>query len=150
MIKTEFEFNLTSPVEYHKGGDSIPCHILVLHAPSYKNRKYTTKLKQSFMRAIKDMQKTNEPVAAQEQSNDIDGVGVAGLLLMSDVDLNECYEDFKMILLHGGAFVEPDIPMTDLHFNQLMDDDLELLLGEYIANFLIPSWMTQTMKKSNI
>jgi hypothetical protein len=152
MIKDEIEFKLVKPILHHKGGESIECKVLILHAPSAANRKYTTRLKQAFMRAINSMNqgKGNEAPSNQdavdEAKKELTGVNVCGLLLMSDIDLNECYENLKEILLNGTAFIDKEKIMSKMHFEQLCDEDIELILGEYIANFLIPSWMRQAMK----
>jgi len=78
--------------------------------------------------------------------NNIDGKSVCTILMMSKVDINDCQDDFKEILLGNCCFVDKDMPLNEMMYNQISDDDINLLLGEYIANFLIPSWMKQMMK----
>lgn len=150
MKKIEFEFNLSVPIKHHKGGESVDCSKLILRAPSANDRRQTTRLKQLFMRAIQSTQKNfadQQPIKQKKEQTKLDGVSVTGLLLMSDIDLMECYDQLKIILLNNCAFIENEKPITEFHFNQLADDDLELLLGEYIANFLIPSWMEKMMNQ---
>ena len=149
--KDEVEYELKKSISHPKQGDAVAINKIFLHCPSASNRFYTTKLKQAFMRAIQSMDKGRSDAPQQAPTdaglNEIDGIQVAALLMMSMVDLNDCYDDLKEILIHGGAFLEPGKPLGLMHFEQLCDDDLELILGEYIANFLIPSWMMQAMKK---
>lgn len=153
MKKTEFEFKLTTPINHHKGGDSIACDTIILRAPSFNHRRNTIKLKQLFMRAVNTIQKnvaSQDASKQKQQKTELDGTAVAGLLLMSDIDLMECIEQFKEIILKDNrpcAFIENEKLMTKMHFDQLSDDDLELMLGEYIANFLIPSWMEKMMNQ---
>lgn len=148
MSKTEFIFKLTSNIQFHKGGDVVYLDKIILKAPSSRNRHYTTKLRQTFTQAIKDMTSTEQSskVEKTQTKANIDGVSVIAFLMMSKIDLNNCYDDFKQILLNGCAFVDKDSPFNEMLYDQLIDDDLELMLGEYIANFLIPSWTKQMMK----
>lgn len=150
MTKTEFVFKLSNQIHFHKGGDVVYIDKIILKAPSAKNRHYTTRLRQTFTQAIKDMTQTetsNKSSTEKPQAKtNIDGISVIAFLMMSKIDLNICYDDFKEILLNGCAFVDKDAPFNELLYEQLVDDDLELMLGEYIANFLIPSWTKQMMK----
>lgn len=148
MSKTEFIFKLTNQIQFHKGGDVVYIDKIILKAPSAMNRHYTTRLRQTFTQAIKDMTSTEQQTKVEKTQTkaNIDGVSVIAFLMMSKVDLNSCYDDFKEILLNGCAFVDKDSPFNEMLYDQLIDDDLELMLGEYIANFLIPSWTKQMMK----
>jgi hypothetical protein len=51
-----FEYTLSEPVKFHKGGQTEETTLLVFQAPSAKNRKKVAKLKQGMMRAIEGIQ----------------------------------------------------------------------------------------------
>jgi hypothetical protein len=149
MKKTEFKFILNSPITHHKAGDTAECTSLRLVAPSYKNRQYTAQLTQTFMRAMKGMEGSGQKNKKEQDTKDdpFTRENIIAMLLMSDIDICTAYDNLKNVLLHEGCFLENDKQMTKTHFEQLVDEDLQLLLGDYIANFLIPSWMIEMMQK---
>ena len=147
--KTEFTFNLSEPIEIAKDGKTEPCDKLLLRAPAFIHRKYSLRIKQSFLRAINNLPKTEQKADEVKSADEaITAESIAGLLLMSDIDIIKVFDDFEALLLSKGiCFVSTDKVMTERHYEQLADEDIDLLLGEYIVNFLIPSWMRRQMKK---
>jgi len=150
MQKIEFDFKLDTPINYHKGGSEEECKMLLLRAPSYKNRKTTIKLKQNFMRALKSLEGSDadqKKKTKQSNENPFTAEAIIAALFMSDVDLNDILDDFEILLTHGCCFIPPEVQLIGQHYNQISENDLTRLLGEYIENFLVPSWMTQLMNK---
>lgn len=152
MQKTEFEFILDTPISHHKSGDTEDCSTLILRAPSYKNRKVTIRLKQGFMRALKSLEGSDNSQAKKNKQDDVNpftAEAIIAALFMSDVDLNDILDDFETLLIHGCCFIPPETQLAKHHYSQISPDDVTRLLGEYIENFLIPSWMIQLMNKSS-
>jgi hypothetical protein len=150
--KAEFEFTLDIPISHHKQGDTEDCSMLILRAPSYKNRKASIKLKQGFMRALKSLEGSGGNQTSknkQSDENPFTSESIIAALFMSNVDLNDILDDFEQLLLHGCCFIPPEIQFTNFHYRQISPDDITRLLGEYIENFMIPSWMIQLTNKSN-
>jgi len=109
---------------------------------SNKQRKHVSKLKQGFFRAIEALRGT-EQAKGSDDKKDITGQEVLGLLLMSDaVEFDSFLETFMMVVTTGGALIDGEEPMTAVTWERLSYDDAERMLGEYIAGFMLSSWMT--------
>jgi hypothetical protein len=137
----EIEFKLSSKITFHKGGDNQDANIIFLKAPSRKNKKHTTYLKQCFFRAMKEAQGGNQSSGDSSEESDIKAKDIMILLMMSSIDVSECLEHLQSILCNGACFIDDDVPMSAFSYGQISDDDEERLLGEYMRSFLLSFWM---------
>lgn len=143
-FKSEFIFELTQELGYQQGGEHLTTKTLILKAPSNKVRRQCANLKQGFFRAINSLSKGSEGSKEDGKEKDegsIDGKAVLTAIMASDVSLADYQEDFKSMLLGGVCWIVDDIKMTDPIFNEMLDMETERLMGEYITNFLLTSWM---------
>jgi hypothetical protein len=152
LKKKEFSFTLKNKVSYHHKGQEIFTDKITLKVLSKKTRHIANGLKQCFFRAMKSMQNSE---AAERQSKTLatdknpiellDGPAVCMALMMSDIDINIPLGHFKAIL-HKCAYLDDEGKFSDISYSEIDPDDVEILMGEYVANFLIPSWVAKAMK----
>lgn len=147
------EFQLTSPVTYHKGGQKEETNILFLKAPSNKQKIASRNLKQIFGRVIKgsEQQSTDNKIsssvgASNEFNNEEDikeifnGGAIFFLLLSSkEVNINDCFKELKQLMTTGCAEIDDGINLSLMGYDQINEEDEERLLGEYLSNFLLTS-----------
>lgn len=152
--KSEFTFTLIKPVTYQeKGQAGVVSTEIRLMAPSNKQRRQVAILKEGFFGAIDETQSKNklskeeiasakEDIAATEE-DDAFGVPQILYLLLSakSVDLNKYQEAFRELLLNEIAWVSETQKLTAPIYDELSIDDTESMMGEYISNFLLSSWM---------
>lgn len=141
----EFAHVLKTPVSYHSGGDNKDAEAIILTAPSNKQRKPAAKLKQFFFQAINSLDADEEAVkAAKEAKADeqkkAKGSDLVSLLVMSDVDYVEVHDAFEKLMTSGCAKLDGDVDLNSMTYEKLSFEDTEAMLGDYLANFLIPSF----------
>jgi hypothetical protein len=83
---------------------------------------------------------TSTPSNSTEDSK-IDGEAIMLMLTMSDINVGELIDCFKQLLFSGICFVDGKEPFVAFHYEQMDMRDTEILLGEYIKHFLLPSQM---------
>jgi len=144
-FKEEFIFTLVKPFPYHDKGTETLCTELILKAPSNKQRRQTAKLKQGFFRALpKD---DGQDKGKGSGDGKITGTQIITIIMMSqEVDLGEYQESFRDLLLNGGAMVNDSQKLTAPLYDNMCDQDTQKLMGEYIATFLLSSWMESLQK----
>lgn len=147
-LKKEFDFTLQEEITYaDEQSNAVKTKRLFIKAPSSKQKKYAFKLQQKFMQALKgniaDMQKSGnvETKETKDDSEKLNGEAIITALLMSNIDINDLIENLKELLTSGSCLVDGKINLIEPWFDQLGFNDIEKLLGEYIASFLLPSIM---------
>lgn len=138
-MKGDITYDLKTPFEYHGNGENRTASVIILSAPSNKQRKPAAKLKQFFFQAINGLQ-GDEKADAEAKASDPKGSDIVALLMMSNVDANDVHEAFKGIITGGCAMVEGATSLTDSLYDKLSFEDTEEMLGDYLVNFLIPSF----------
>jgi len=146
--KKEFEFILQEDLQYADGtGGFAKAKKMLLRAPSTKQKKYSIKLRQGFMQAVKSnvdtFSKSKNTAKTSSSHEEMKGEEILGLMLMSDVDMVGFCDTFKDLLIDGCCLVDGKIVLTLSLYEGLSDEETSRLMGEYIANFLIPSLMKQ-------
>lgn len=149
--KSQFDFELTTPLKYHKDGDSAEARILVLKAPAKKHRKQSIRIKQGFFQAMQYHQANNSSSekAVEEAKKKIEagdetitGQEIMMMLYMSDVDIERFDEAFDKLLLSPGiCMVDDAVQLTGPILDELSEEDTDRLLGEYLENFFVGSMM---------
>ncbi len=148
-FKSEFTFQLETPIAIHEKGQITQATELLLKAPSNKQRHESAKLKQGFFRALKSMADAKGNVDTKsevESETTISGAEVMSVIMMSNVDLSEYQENFRTLLLNDACFVN-GVKLTNPMFDSLSDSDTERLMGEYVSNFLLASHLSKMATK---
>jgi len=157
-FKKEFEFILNEELDYSDSGDAKKTKRLILRAPANIHRNETFRLRQGLLKGMTEAQarlksSTTEEITNNNQNqtneidDEIDGQGILTGLFMSDIDMVEYMALFERLLLNGCCIVDGKINLTDGILKKISIDDEERLLGEYIANFIFPSWMKNQMNR---
>lgn len=137
-----FEYDLEVRVKYAHDGTEQEASYILLKAPTANNSRYTAKLKQGFFRAIRDFENTGTEAAQPSSKDSISGDEILGAIMMSkSVDFGQYTEDFKAFMCKGVALLDGKEPFKEKLFEQLTEDDLMSIMGGYLENFLIASWM---------
>jgi len=151
----EVEYKLLSPITFHKDGrGDNEATALFLKAPSRKHAKSARYLKQVFFRAMQEVSASansaTAPVPEKEDNDDaLIEPGALVMILMGAkcVDISDCIDALRAILISGAAEIDDDLKLSAFSYDQLCYDDEERLLGVYMVNFLLSFWMKEMSKK---
>lgn len=147
-LKKEFEFNLTTPIEFHAtdGGSIKKGTFLLVRAPSTKQLREVSKIRQALCKVLVDTSKEQGRKSSEESKNvmkdeDSAAAGMLVLLSASDCDMYELLECFRRILLSDSCIVDNEAKLTDSLFEQMSEADFSALFGRYVYNFFMLSLM---------
>jgi hypothetical protein len=148
-MKDEIEVLLTKKIPYSKGGESLNAESVLLTAPSARDLKETTILKQSFFQAIASLKSQGEESASDidAQVDDMTGDDVLSMMFMSNVDMNKFFDSAKSVL-KKCAKLDGVVELNDHLIDELNGDDFEKLVGEFLINFILASTLKK-MKRSS-
>lgn len=132
-------------VLYAKDGDEVVAEFVQLTAPSSKQLKHTTFLKQSFFRALNSLQGSADKEKAEE-SPDMKPEDIISMLYMSDVDMNTVLLSAIELFNSGVALVDGEQRFTKPIIDTLSQEDLELMTGTYLVNFILASALAKAKK----
>lgn len=138
-MNSEVDFPLTTGVPYAKNGEEVEGVFIKLHAPSAKQLKECTTLKQAFFQAISAFQDREAPKTETKDDANIDGEAIISALYMSDVDMVKVLLNAKELFVSGVALIDGEIKLTRPILDAMSQDDLEAMTGEYMANFILSS-----------
>lgn len=145
----ELEFHLEEPLEYAHDGDPATTEEITLKAPKTRQRKTVGKLKQYFFRALPKDQ-TDDDEKKQDQPQDeveIKGDEIIFLIAQSDVDYTDFIEQGRKLMLSGTAEVAPGVPLTDVLIDRMSIDDVDRMIGEYVATFIVRSALKSVLSR---
>lgn len=138
---SEVTYELKKPFEYAYKGETQEASFITLAAPTFKQMRHLTPIKQAFMASINEISKSD---IADDGKSDSDGeitaAGAMQVLYMWSGNLvavqTEAQEMFRHI-----AQIDGETKLTTPLMEKMDPDDFDGLLGEYIANFIAPSLM---------
>ena len=149
--KSQFDFELTTPIKYQKDGEFHEARVIAVKAPSKKHRKQSIRIKQGFYQAMQYHQANNASSEKaveearkklEEGDETITGQEIMMMLYMSDVDIERFDEAFDKLLLSPGiCMVDDAVQLTTPILDELSEEDTDRLLGEYMENFFVGSMM---------
>jgi hypothetical protein len=146
------EYRLTQPIEYSDQGEMVPGEVLVLTAPKGNQRKEITKLKQTFFRAIssgnESLSEEQIEVAKDKRSEseseeiEINSDEVLFIVMQSSsVDYADFIEIGRKVILGGICKIDGVKTVNAVIVDRLSVEDLENLIGSYVAFFIVSSAM---------
>jgi len=157
-ISKKFIFIPQDEIKYHVHGqgvhgETVTASELHLYAPSERSRDIAPLIKQMFTQALMSGRDMASQQNLDEQKRDanpneevkMDGEVVITLLYMSKVvDIIKMCDLFrKLILSPNICFLDDKQPITSLLLENLSMEEFDRLMGEYLANFMLPSALTQ-------
>lgn len=140
-LDSEFQYKLKAPFRYAHKGETVEAKFVLLRAPTSKHRRECAVLKQAFFRALRDAPDAqNVSGADAAKREEVTGEEVMTLLAMSsNVDLDNVFEAGRTLLTGGVAMLDGEQKMTAPLLDEVSMDDLEGMLGEYLAFFTLRS-----------
>lgn len=155
MLKKEFEFILQDELFYsHDGKAGILAKRLLLRAPNTKLLSLASKLSSIVMSCLvkaRENYKDDKDVKTNTKDDGIDGQSIYMIISSSStqIQMSELIESFQELILSDNiCLIDGKEPLTLDLFNSIDSREALRLLGEYIANFLLPSIMSISKKKS--
>lgn len=139
--KTEIEFDLSTPIDFHSKGQVEKAYKLILKAPCNRVGRQCNQLKQGFMRALKGLADSSGRVEtnASKEKAEITANEIIEVLQMSEIDYSDYMDIFKSLITNKIAFITDDIALNSVMFDGLSLDDTDKMLGEYLESFLLVS-----------
>jgi hypothetical protein len=156
MLKKEFEFVLQDVLIYsHEGKAGITAKKLLLRAPNTRLLSLSSKLSSIVMGALikaRESYKDNEDTKnVSSQASDIDGASIY-MLVSGSIDskqMSNFIDTFQELILSDNiCLIDGKEQLTLDLFNLLDSRETLRLVGDYIANFLLPSIMSNSKKKN--
>lgn len=136
-----FTFELSEPVSYSSKGEVTQGTSITFYAPSAAQRKKVTKLKQFFFRALPkeiDAEVERDKTKNTEQA-EITGEAIIALIAGSDADYSEFIELGRSLLCERNAKIDDIEFLTAPILDRISIDELENMVGQYVANFIVKS-----------
>jgi len=149
--RQDFTFEVINPILYQDSDSSSEQETttLVLYAPSNKLSKQKDKLRQQIIAAFLNAGKNSN--AAQTQNNKEEKKSLESEEILFAIAASEnCInikEEFKKLLIAGCGSLDGKVTIGMHHIETISDDELEELMGQYIINFIIASWMKRLFEK---
>lgn len=136
MLK-EITYELKSPIDYAHKGNMATASFLTLSAPTSRNIAECAALKQAFFRALP---KSGQPSAGDsKQEGDPRPEDITAMLASSkDVEYSQVLLTMRDLLPHV-AKVDGEERMTRPLVDSMSPEDLELVTGVYLLNFILAS-----------
>lgn len=159
MKKANAEVHLSAPLKYHTDkGQESETTLLVIYPPKPTQDKVRSKLKSMFLRtarAFAQSQSNDELEKKELRDEDIDNREnaekqmqenpdeIITFLYAADedvLDIEEFKKTFQELLFDGCCKIDNEVNLKGSYFDEIDSDDRDLLYGEYLVNFFLPSW----------
>lgn len=140
MEVTTFDYNLKMGFEYHHKGQLTTAKFITLRAPTSRNSDECGALKQAFYRSVPKDVDPDDKAKAKAEDRVIEGSDIVmALAASSEVEFSDVLRTAKKLFTSGVAMVEGETKMTMPMLDEMSQDDLEGMLGEYLVNFTLAS-----------
>lgn len=138
-----FDFELTKPFKYAHAGEQVEAKFIQFTSPSKKQMEHNVFLKQSFFKAVKSMEDRVTSKTERENTDDsITGEEVIAMLYMTpEVDMFKVLLSAIELFKTGVATADGEEKLTQPMIDQICQDDIETMTGDYIVNFTIASFL---------
>ena len=135
------EHILKHSFQYSHNGDLVEAKVISMSGPGYEQLANHTIVEQAFLQAVSEVSKGVEAKEADKSGDsDISASDAIKLMLGWSGDVNKvyvaCQEIFRAI-----ALIDGEEPLTVPLLKKMHLEDYKLLVGGYIANFIMPSLM---------
>lgn len=142
--KEDIVYELQTPFDYAHKGEMTTAMFITLRPPTSRHIVECAQLKQFFYRALP---KNGEvEVEGEEGKTDLEPEDIISLLAMSQgVELSAVYLTARELFAKDIALVDGQERLTKPLLEKVDMDDLEQMIGAYMANFILHS-VLQKMK----
>lgn len=149
----EVKFKLETPIEYTKDDRIEKCEELILVPFNIRDHKrQTIELRQMFFRALNGIRRQSSDSEESSSSSDMSLTPEAVIMALNtseSVNIVDFYEKAESLMCDGVVKLDKATTMTTALLQQMQDNDyesFEMLVGTYMSNFLMPSWMKRLQK----
>lgn len=157
-FKKEFIFELTESMVYQNEMGEKETNILLFKAPANKHHDQLDILRKELVSALLktsaqtsgvDVPKESKQTIKKEKNGPLELNSDALLFILygSDFDLTAFKETFWDMISDGLCLVDKRVPITTSLIDNIWYEDKTEILGEYTANFIVPSWMKRQLSK---
>lgn len=138
----EHTYELKEKFEYAHKGESVEATFIEITAPNKKQLSDFIPIKQAVTAAMKEIAEGADNSEANEtEQPEITGSQVLTLLYSSSVDMLKVMLHAEQLFKSGAAKVDGEENLTIPLQDKMGVSDFEGLVGDYIANFILPSLM---------
>lgn len=146
----DFTYELERPILYQDETGEKETHTLVLYAPSNQLAEQKGILRQKVLAAFVEAgnsSSANKPDKEEKKKDKIEPEEILFAIAVSKHFL-EIKTAFRELLKNGCLSLDGKIDkITNWHLDQIEDEELEEVMGQFIVNFIIPSWMKRLLAK---
>ncbi len=144
-VIASFKYVLTTSFKYDFKGDRQDAAFIELHAPTSRHSRECAALKQAFFGSAAGIG-GDEPKSKKDKEDvSITGQEVIAMLAMSPaVELADVMDTgISLFTNKGVALVDGEVNLNKQLLERMRQDDLEAMLGEYLVNFTLASYLAQ-------
>jgi len=140
-MNTEFQFELSKPLKYHSGGEEIEGNFITLYAPSKKQMKNNVALKEAFFKAVSSQEGDASTENKASEKVELNGLDVIDMMYITGVPMHTVLLSATELFKSGVAKIDGSVGLTQPILDDIDQDDLEAMTGEYMVNFTIASFL---------
>ncbi len=140
-MNTEFQFELNTPVKYHSGGEEVDGNFITLTAPSKKQMKNNIALKEAFFKAVSAQETQTSSESKISEQPELTGVDVIDMMYISGVPMHSVLLSATELFKSGVAKIDGTVSLTQPILDEINQDDLEAMTGDYMVNFTLASFL---------
>ncbi len=139
----EVLYTLTTPFTYAHKGDTVQASFVTLTAANHKMVANFMPIQQAFYRAITELNTgrdnddiDSETTVKEDGAVDITADGVIFIMSQSSVDMAKVAVNCELLFKAGCAQVDGEAKLTSELMHKITMEDVNGLIGTYIANFI--------------
>ena len=139
-----YEYTLKVPFEYaYKNGNMQEANFISITAPTIKQIDKFAPIKQAFMAAASEIAANHNTENSDQSGDDVEMSTDQYMLVMyrGSGDMAQVMIYAQELFKSGVALVDGETKLTQPILDKMSIEDIEGLLGAYIANFIAPSLM---------
>lgn len=139
---SEVRYELKHQFGYAYKGEMQQAMFVTMTAPSFKQVDKVAPLKQALMAAIRDIQEVaTGSTDKSDARGEITGQEVMQLLYQGKGSVATVMSHARQLFISGIALIDGETKFSLALLDEVSLDDVEGMLGEYMAAFIVPSLM---------
>jgi len=148
------EYHLKGNLEYANKGETVAARFISINEFTAKHLNYTAPIKQMCLRAFNDISEgysDEEIKEAQESKSETETTGsdLMQALYMSNEDVSKFFVYMRELLTSPNiAYVDGEVKLTKPIFEELSQEDVEGVCGEYAMTFILASVLRDSQRQS--
>lgn len=148
--KDSFDYELKSQITYHHKGNVETAQMVRFMSPTSKTLKLCSDLKQQFFRAMPQADPNNKDEIPKDADEvELDGDSVMMMISTSkEVSLADVLITAQKLFMNKEvALLDGEERITQSISEQISNDELEEMTGQYMANFILASALEKMNKR---